>query len=274
MLPVVPAAIRAAGCVLLLLCCRVVPSSSDGDYTISDAVRPQVYLPTCDTLLVCQRVGFGKLVIWPCPSTGCWGEVLIPLPLLFRSLLLHYTLLFRCRRCLLIPTDTDYTSIFDPHPLLFPPTVSRAGRMSSASSHSESRSVELSTHRSRVLSRLSGDSMSVAVVPSSSALGDSETIGALAAMQSFFNVDSIVTTRRLVEVRKNYFIPLEYELHVPLSGERPYNAFPCGFSLLTDALEARLRFSLHPLIEACLKQWRISPSQMTPNSWRYMVAFL
>ncbi|RZS12271.1 hypothetical protein BHM03_00043698 [Ensete ventricosum] len=140
--------------------------------------------------------------------------------------------------------------------------------MSSASSHSESRSVELSTHRSRVLSCPSRDFVSVAVVPSSSALGDSGTVDALAAMQSFFNVDSIVTTRRLVEVRKNYFIPLEYELHVPLSGERPYNAFPCGFSLLTDALEARLRFSLHPLIEACLKQWRISPSQMTPNSWR------
>ncbi|RRT72470.1 hypothetical protein B296_00005436 [Ensete ventricosum] len=145
-------------------------------------------------------------------------------------------------------------------------TVSRAGRMSSASSHSGSRSVELSTHRSRVLSRLFGDSVSVAVVPSSSALGDSGIVDASAAMRSFFNVDSIVTTRRLVEVRKNYFIPPEYELHVPLSGERPYNAFPCGFGLLTDAHEAGLRFSLRPVIEACLEQWRIAPSQMAPNS--------
>ncbi|RWW54499.1 hypothetical protein BHE74_00038919 [Ensete ventricosum] len=125
--------------------------------------------------------------------------------------------------------------------------------MSSASSHSESRSVELSTHRSRVLSRLSGDSMLVAVVPSSSALGDSETTGALAAMRSFFNVDSIVTTSWLVEVRKNYFIPLEYELHVRLPGERPYDVFPCGFDLSTDALKAGLRFMLHPVIEACLE---------------------
>ncbi|RRT32725.1 hypothetical protein B296_00056750 [Ensete ventricosum] len=41
-----------------------------------------------------------------------------------------------------------------------------------------------------------------------------------------------------------------------------------------DALEAGLRFPLHPLIEDCLKWWRISPSQITLNSWRYLVVFL
>ncbi|RZR74423.1 hypothetical protein BHM03_00036786, partial [Ensete ventricosum] len=54
--------------------------------------------------------------------------------------------------------------------------------MSSASSHSESRSVKILAHRSRVLSRPSGDSVSVAVVPSSSALGDSGTADALATI--------------------------------------------------------------------------------------------
>ncbi|RRT47268.1 hypothetical protein B296_00053844 [Ensete ventricosum] len=121
---------------------------------------------------------------------------------------------------------------------------------------------------------LGSDSVSVAVIPSFSAPGDSGTADALAAMRSLFNVDSNVTTRWLLKVRKNYFIHLEYELHVPLLGERPYNAFPCGFNLLIDALEARLRFSLHHVIEACLEQWRISPSQRVPNSWRYLVAFL
>ncbi|RZR84251.1 hypothetical protein BHM03_00011022 [Ensete ventricosum] len=144
--------------------------------------------------------------------------------------------------------------------------VSRAGRMSSASSHSESRSVKISAYRSRVLSHPSGDSVSVAIVPSSSALGDSGTADALAAMRSFFNVDSTVTNYWLVEVRKNYFIPPEYVRHVPLPGEHPYDTFPCGFGLSTHALEAGLRFSLHPMIEACLEQWRISPSQMAPNS--------
>ncbi|RWW82842.1 hypothetical protein BHE74_00008670 [Ensete ventricosum] len=94
--------------------------------------------------------------------------------------------------------------------------------MSSASSHTESRSVEILTHRSRVLSCPSGDSVSVAVVPSSNALGDSETADALAAMR-----------------------------------------------LSTDAIEAGLRFSLHPVIEAYLEQWRISPSYMALNSWRF-----
>ncbi|RRT43818.1 hypothetical protein B296_00027201 [Ensete ventricosum] len=41
-----------------------------------------------------------------------------------------------------------------------------------------------------------------------------------------------------------------------------------------DALEVGLRFSLHPLIEECLRWWRISPSQVAPNSWCYLVMFL
>ncbi|RWW62351.1 hypothetical protein BHE74_00030514 [Ensete ventricosum] len=41
-----------------------------------------------------------------------------------------------------------------------------------------------------------------------------------------------------------------------------------------DALDADLRFSLHPLIEECLRWWRISPSQVAPNSWSYLVMFL
>ncbi|RRT78674.1 hypothetical protein B296_00007116 [Ensete ventricosum] len=61
---------------------------------------------------------------------------------------------------------------------------------------------------------------------------------------------------------------------MPLSGERPYDAFSKGFNLSPDALEVGLGFPLHPMIEVCLKGWQISPSQMTPNSWRYLVAFL
>ncbi|RRT32189.1 hypothetical protein B296_00056316 [Ensete ventricosum] len=41
-----------------------------------------------------------------------------------------------------------------------------------------------------------------------------------------------------------------------------------------DALEAGLWFPLHPLIEECLRWWRISPGQVAPNSWRYLVIFL
>ncbi|RRT33084.1 hypothetical protein B296_00049083 [Ensete ventricosum] len=40
-----------------------------------------------------------------------------------------------------------------------------------------------------------------------------------------------------------------------------------------DALEADLRFPLHQLIEECLRWWRISPSQVAPNSWHYLIVF-
>ncbi|RRT71412.1 hypothetical protein B296_00008270 [Ensete ventricosum] len=67
--------------------------------------------------------------------------------------------------------------------------------------------------------------MSVVVVSLSDVSGDSGTADALVVIWSFFNVESTVTTHQLVEVRKNYFIPPEYELYVPLPGERPYDAF-------------------------------------------------
>ncbi|RRT32191.1 hypothetical protein B296_00056933 [Ensete ventricosum] len=41
-----------------------------------------------------------------------------------------------------------------------------------------------------------------------------------------------------------------------------------------DALETGLWFPLYPLIEECLRWWRVSPSQVAPNSWRYLVVFL
>ncbi|RZS03400.1 hypothetical protein BHM03_00033579 [Ensete ventricosum] len=41
-----------------------------------------------------------------------------------------------------------------------------------------------------------------------------------------------------------------------------------------DTPEAGLWFPLHPLIEECVRWWRVSPSQVVPNSWRYLVVFL
>ncbi|RWW65529.1 hypothetical protein BHE74_00027159, partial [Ensete ventricosum] len=93
------------------------------------------------------------------------------------------------------------------------------------------------------------------------------TAEALALMWSCFNVDSTMTARRLVDVKEHYYVPPKYELHVPLPGQRPYDAFSSGFGLSIDALEAGLRFPLHPVIEACLERWHISPSQMVPNSF-------
>ena len=99
-------------------------------------------------------------------------------------------------------------------------------------------------------------------------------VRALEVMKSLHDSDSIVTAKLFGRVRDRYSIPSEYELHVPRSGQRANDPFPSGFRLTLDALEAGLRFPLHPVIEACFSWWRISPSQMAPNSWRNMVTFL
>ncbi|RZR95453.1 hypothetical protein BHM03_00024305 [Ensete ventricosum] len=118
------------------------------------------------------------------------------------------------------------------------------GQMSSASSHFESHSVKILARRSRVLGRPSEDSRSTIILSWSggTAPTDFRATEALAAMRSCFNIDSTMTTHRLVEVRKNYYIPSKYELHVPLPGERPYDAFPSSFSMSTDTLEVGLSF--------------------------------
>ncbi|RRT61118.1 hypothetical protein B296_00030543, partial [Ensete ventricosum] len=58
--------------------------------------------------------------------------------------------------------------------------------------------------------------------------------------------------------RSNYFIPPKYELHAPLLRERPYDTFPSGFSLSTDALEAGLR-GVKDMNKAWLAEAGLSP---------------
>ena len=72
----------------------------------------------------------------------------------------------------------------------------------------------------------------------------------------------------------HYRISKHYHLHTPFLGQRPYDRFPNGFCLMVGALEASLRFPVHPIIGDCLYFWGISLSQVSPNSWRYLVAFI
>ena len=88
------------------------------------------------------------------------------------------------------------------------------------------------------------------------------------------DLDSVVSGSSLEKLRERYYIPAEFVLVAPDPGQRSYDPIPRGFALTQDALEAGLRLPLHPLIVSCLSLWRISPSQVTPNSWRYLVAFL
>ncbi|CAD5167225.1 unnamed protein product [Musa acuminata subsp. malaccensis] len=104
-----------------------------------------------------------------------------------------------------------------------------------------------------------------------------EVGGSSALLEKFkqwHDVDSVVTEEFLGELRARYWIPEGYTLSAPRPGQRPYDQFPQGFGLTAGALEAGLRFPLHPMIEDYLRKWGISPSHMAPNSWRYLVVFL
>ncbi|RWW38069.1 hypothetical protein BHE74_00056728 [Ensete ventricosum] len=103
---------------------------------------------------------------------------------------------------------------------------------------------------------------------------DARVLRDLEVMMSDHDLDTAVTERSLVVIKERYSIPAEYGLHVPQPEQRPYSLDAPGMCISVDALEAGLRFPLHPLIEECLRWWRIPPNQVAPNSWRYLVVFL
>ncbi|RZS21478.1 hypothetical protein BHM03_00054140 [Ensete ventricosum] len=105
-------------------------------------------------------------------------------------------------------------------------------------------------------------------------LVDARVLRDLEVMKAGHDLDTTVIEGSLTAIRERYNISTECGLHVPRSGQRPYSSDAPGVCISVDALEADLRFSLHPIIEECIRWWRISPSQVAPNSWRYLVVFL
>ncbi|RRT73375.1 hypothetical protein B296_00004438 [Ensete ventricosum] len=103
---------------------------------------------------------------------------------------------------------------------------------------------------------------------------DARVLRDLEVMKADYDLDTTVTEESLAVIRGWYSIPIEFGLHVPQPGQHPYSSDAPGMCISVDALEAGLWFPLHPLIEECLRWWRISPSQVAPNSWRYLVIFL
>ncbi|RZR81465.1 hypothetical protein BHM03_00007693 [Ensete ventricosum] len=81
---------------------------------------------------------------------------------------------------------------------------------------------------------------------------ESKVLQALEVMKSLHDFDSTICLESLGSVRKRFSIPNEYVLDAPRSGQRPYHPCPGGFGISIDALEAGLRFPLHPVIGECL----------------------
>ncbi|RRT67064.1 hypothetical protein B296_00030774 [Ensete ventricosum] len=96
----------------------------------------------------------------------------------------------------------------------------------------------------------------------------------LEVMKSCHDIASVISEEALESIQECYRIPEGSVLRAPSPEQWPYQPQPSEISISVDALEAGLRFPLHPTIVECLRRWRISPNQMAPNSWRYLIAFL
>ncbi|RZR88098.1 hypothetical protein BHM03_00015612 [Ensete ventricosum] len=92
----------------------------------------------------------------------------------------------------------------------------------------------------------------------------------LEVMKVGHDLDMVVTEGSLAAIRERYNIPAKYELHVPWSRQRPYSLDVPGVCISVDALEVSLRFPLHPIIEECIRWWRISPNRMDLDDLRGM----
>ncbi|RWW75745.1 hypothetical protein BHE74_00016192 [Ensete ventricosum] len=103
---------------------------------------------------------------------------------------------------------------------------------------------------------------------------DARVLRDLEVMKADHDLDTTVTEGSITVIRGRYIIPTEFGLHVPQPEQRPYSSDTPGMCISMDALEAGLRFPLHLLIEECIRWRRISPSQVAPTLWHYLVVFL
>ncbi|THU50436.1 hypothetical protein C4D60_Mb06t20210 [Musa balbisiana] len=95
---------------------------------------------------------------------------------------------------------------------------------------------------------------------------DEKAARALEALMWPHDLDSTVSESSLSHLRDRYGIPKEFVLLAPEPDQRAYDPIPKGFALTLDAFDAELHLPLHPIITSCISWWRISPSQMAPNS--------
>ncbi|RWW52195.1 hypothetical protein BHE74_00041388 [Ensete ventricosum] len=103
---------------------------------------------------------------------------------------------------------------------------------------------------------------------------DARVLRDLEVMKAGHDLDTRVTEGSLAIIRERYSIPTEYSLHILRPGQCPYSSKALGVCISVDALEACLWFLLYPTIEECIRWWRISLSQVAPNSWCYLIVFL
>ncbi|KAL2485857.1 Uncharacterized protein Adt_30613 [Abeliophyllum distichum] len=73
---------------------------------------------------------------------------------------------------------------------------------------------------------------------------------------------------------KKYELPPGYLYRVPNPSERIPGSDPREVVVYRDSMTAGLRFPLHPLFVSFFNEFHVTPSQLTPNSWRISTYFL
>ncbi|RRT31661.1 hypothetical protein B296_00051034 [Ensete ventricosum] len=160
----------------------------------------------------------------------------------------------------------------DPRDLVERSVFFEQARMTSSDSSSSIRVI--SSPGSRGVSQGDPDDSSLGESSGHPSPVDARVLRDLEVMKADHDLDTTVIEGLLAVIRGRYSIPAEYRLQVSRPGQHPYSSDAPGMCISVDALEASLRFPLYPLIEECLKWWRISPSQVAPSSWRYLIMFL
>ena len=83
---------------------------------------------------------------------------------------------------------------------------------------------------------------------------------------------SLITAAELGAIREKYQIPVEVELWVPKSTERPSDVRVGAFSLYEEALKGGLRLPLPQIVVDVLNHLEVAPGQLMPNAWKILLA--
>ena len=75
-------------------------------------------------------------------------------------------------------------------------------------------------------------------------------------------------------IRGVYFILTEFKVELTGPEERVHLPPSRQLGVYDEALKANLRFSLHPFIVEQMNTFSLSPSQIVPNSWYFIIGFL
>ena len=98
-----------------------------------------------------------------------------------------------------------------------------------------------------------------------------EDIGYKAGLKSF---GSVLIRNDLKMIWGIYFILVDFEVELAGPRERDHLPPPRWLGVYDEALKAGLRFFLHPFVVELMEAFLLSPSQIVPNSWRFVIGFL